>query len=102
VIVKSDPAPYTRRAAVYVPKQYVPGTEAPFIVGADGHDPTLFAALDNLIAGHRVPVMIAISIERLSRKRKKRTSNKEWKSLAKEDALIAKMKDGRTHLAHKP
>src|SRR5579862_3282389 len=62
VMVKSHPAPYTRRVAVYVPKQYVPGTEAPFIVGADGPDPTLFAALDNLIAGHRVPVMIAISI----------------------------------------
>lgn len=62
VIVNSYPAPYTRQVAVYVPKQYVPGTEAPFIVGADGPDPTLFAALDNLIAGHRVPVMIAISI----------------------------------------
>ena len=48
--------------AVYVPKQYVPGTEAPFIVGADGPDLTLFAALDNLIAEKRVPVMIAISI----------------------------------------
>src|SRR3989475_2318924 len=32
---------------------------------------------------------------------KKRTSNKEWKSPADEDARIAKMKDGRTHLAHK-
>ena len=34
--VASHPAPYTRRVAVYVPKQYVPGTAAPFIVGADG------------------------------------------------------------------
>ena len=58
----SHPAPYTRRVAVYVPKQYVPGTEAPFIVGADGPDRTLFTALDNLIAQHRVPAMIAISI----------------------------------------
>jgi enterochelin esterase family protein len=62
VIVNSYPAPYTRRVAVYVPKQYEPGTEAPFIVGADGPDRTLFTALDNLIAEHRVPVMIAISI----------------------------------------
>jgi enterochelin esterase-like enzyme len=62
VIVNSYPAPYTRRVAVYVPKQYVPGTEAPFIVGADGPDRTLFTVLDNLIAEHRVPVMIAISI----------------------------------------
>ena len=38
---------------------------------------------------------------RLDRKRKKRTSNKDWKSPADGDARIAKMKDGRTHLAHK-
>jgi enterochelin esterase family protein len=62
LIVSSHPAPYTRRLAVYVPKQYVPGTAAPFIVGADGPDRALFTALDNLIAQHRVPVMIAISI----------------------------------------
>ena len=62
VIVKSHPAPYTRRVSVYVPKQYVPGTEAPFIVGADGPDRTLFTVLDNAIAEHRVPAMIAISI----------------------------------------
>src|SRR5262245_61263482 len=62
LIVNSHPAPYTRKMAVYVPKQYVPGTEAPFIVGADGPDRALFTALDNLIARKRVPVMIAISI----------------------------------------
>jgi enterochelin esterase-like enzyme len=62
VVTTSHPAPYTRRVAVYVPKQYVPGTAAPFIVGADGPDQALFTALDNLIAQHRVPVMIAISI----------------------------------------
>ena len=62
VVTTSRPAPYTRRVAVYVPKQYVPGTTAPFIVGADGPDPLLFTALDNLIAQKRVPVMIAISI----------------------------------------
>ena len=38
---------------------------------------------------------------RLDRKRKKRTSNKEWKSPADGDARIAKMKDGRTDLAYK-
>jgi enterochelin esterase-like enzyme len=62
VVTTSHPASYTRRVAVYVPKQYVPGTAAPFIVGADGIDKALFTALDNLIAQHRVPVMIAISI----------------------------------------
>jgi enterochelin esterase-like enzyme len=62
LIVESHPQPYQRKVAVYVPKQYVPGTEAPFIVGADGPDRMLFTALDNLIAQKRVPVMIAISI----------------------------------------
>ena len=62
VVTTSHPAAYTRRVAVYVPKQYVPGTAAPFIVGADGPDQALFTALDNLIAQHRVPAMVAISI----------------------------------------
>ncbi|HEX3940397.1 MAG TPA: alpha/beta hydrolase-fold protein [Acidobacteriaceae bacterium] len=58
----SHPGPYTRRVTVYVPQQYVPGAVAPFIVGADGPDRDLFRALDGLIAEHKVPVMIAISI----------------------------------------
>jgi hypothetical protein len=62
VVTTSHPAPYSRQVAVYVPKQYVPGSAAPFIVGADGPDRALFTALDNLIAERRVPVMIAISI----------------------------------------
>ena len=56
IVTTSHPAPYTRSVAVYVPKQYVAGTAAPFIVGADGPDPLLFTALDNLIAQKRVPV----------------------------------------------
>jgi predicted alpha/beta superfamily hydrolase len=48
--------------SVYVPKQYVAGSAAPFIVGADGPDRLLFAALDSLIAERKVPVMVAISI----------------------------------------
>ena len=62
VVTTSRPAPYLRRVAVYVPKQYIPGTAAPFIIGADGPDQALFTALDNLIAQKRVPVMIAISV----------------------------------------
>jgi enterochelin esterase family protein len=62
IVTTSHLAPYTRRVTVYVPKQYATGTVAPFIVGADGPDAELFTALDNLIAEHRVPVMIAISI----------------------------------------
>ncbi len=62
VVTTSHPAPYTRKVAVYVPHQYVPGSVAPFIVGADGPDGLLFSTLDNVIAQHKVPVMIAISI----------------------------------------
>jgi iron(III)-enterobactin esterase len=62
IVTTSHPAPYTRKIAVYVPEQYVPGTPAPFIVGADGPDRALFKVLDNLIAQHKVPAMIAISI----------------------------------------
>jgi iron(III)-enterobactin esterase len=62
IVATSHPAPYTRQVAVYVPAQYVPGTIAPFIVGADGPDPLLFTALDNLIAGKRLPPMVAVSI----------------------------------------
>jgi enterochelin esterase-like enzyme len=62
VVTTSRPAPYARRVAVYVPAQYVPGTAAPFLVGADGPDTVLFRALDNLIAERRVPAMVAISI----------------------------------------
>ncbi len=61
-VTTSHPAPYTRNVSVYVPKQYVAGTAAPFIVGADGPDKVLFTVLDNLIAQNRVPAMIAISI----------------------------------------
>lgn len=35
------------------------------------------------------------------REREKKGSNKEWRSPSDPDAKIAKMKDGRTHLAHK-
>ena len=40
-------------------------------------------------------------IRRFDKKRKKRVSNKEWESPADPDSRIAKMKDGRTHLAYK-
>ena len=40
-------------------------------------------------------------LARLDRKRKKKTSNEDWKYPGDPDAKIAKMKDGRTHLAYK-
>lgn len=66
-IAKTAPGqvvPYTRRVTVYVPSQYKPGTAAPFMVSQDsmgqGILPTI---LDNMIADHRVPAMIAIMID---------------------------------------
>jgi iron(III)-enterobactin esterase len=67
LIVQTHPAPYRRTITVYVPSQYVPGTAAPFIVTHDGPalgkpDLILPHVLDNLIAQHRVPALIAIMI----------------------------------------
>ena len=42
--------------------------------------------------------MIAFDRKRQGRK----TSNKDWQSSTDEDARIAKLKDGRTHMAYKP
>jgi transposase len=50
-------------------------------------------------SGIKTPTRAALA--RLDRKRKKKGSNAEWQSPADSDAKIAKMKDGRTHLAHK-
>jgi len=45
----------------------------------------------------------AADLARLDRTRKgKRLSNTEWESPTGPDARIAKLKDGRTHLAYKP
>ena len=40
-------------------------------------------------------------LRRFDRKRKKKGSNKEWESATDGDSRIARMKDGRTHLAYK-
>ena len=50
-------------------------------------------------SGIKTPTREALA--RLDRRRKKRTSNKDWKNPSDPDAKITKMKDGRTHLAHK-
>jgi transposase len=41
------------------------------------------------------------ALARLDRRREKKGSNEEWRSPSDPDAKITKMKDGRTHLAHK-
>ena len=50
-------------------------------------------------SGIKTPTREALA--RLDRRRKKRTSNKDWTNPSDPDAKITKMKDGRTHLAHK-
>jgi enterochelin esterase family protein len=62
VVTTSHPGPYIRHVFVYVPKQYVAGTAAPFIVGADGVDKAWPAVFDNMIAQRRLPVMIGVFI----------------------------------------
>lgn len=56
--------PYQRKVCVYVPKEYVPGTAAPFIVAQDGlgYRGILPRMLDNMIFDHRLPAMVAIMI----------------------------------------
>jgi enterochelin esterase-like enzyme len=61
--VRIYPKSYTRTVTVYVPAGYVPGTPAPVIVTQDGPDNLLPMVLDNLIAEHRVPAMIAVMIQ---------------------------------------
>src|ERR1700742_4215141 len=63
VVTTSHAAPWTRKVTVYVPQEYVPGTAAPFLVGAAGPDWMLFTAIDGLIAEKKVPAMIAVSIQ---------------------------------------
>src|SRR6202790_4840503 len=50
-------------------------------------------------SGIKTPTREALA--RLDRKRKKKTSNKDWTSPTDPDAKGAQMKDGRTHLVHK-
>lgn len=61
---QSGEVPYQRKVAVYIPVQYKPGQEAPFIVAQDGlgYRGVLPHVLDNLIHQKRLPVMIAIMI----------------------------------------
>ncbi|HUE85861.1 MAG TPA: transposase, partial [Vicinamibacterales bacterium] len=50
-------------------------------------------------SGIKTPMRAALA--RLDRKRKKKGSNDDWKNPHDPDAKITKMKDGRTHFAHK-
>jgi predicted alpha/beta superfamily hydrolase len=63
LVPTSHPHPWTRHVWVFIPSQYQPGTAAPFIEDQDGPNPLLFTTVNNLIAQHRIPVMLAIAIQ---------------------------------------
>src|SRR5918999_3152495 len=59
--------------------------------------------LKRLAAESGIATPTAEDLVRLDRKRKgKRLSNRDWTSPTDPEARIAKLKDGRTHLAYKP
>lgn len=66
LIVETHEIDYQRQITVYIPTQYKPGTEAPFMVVHDGPkgkpNMTLPRILDNLIAQERIPPIILIQI----------------------------------------
>jgi enterochelin esterase-like enzyme len=55
----------SRSVTVYIPSQYVPGTPAPLLLTHDAmgaRSNQLPAILDNLIAAHRVPPLVAVMV----------------------------------------
>ena len=66
LIVETHEIDYKRQITVYIPAQYKPGAEAPFMVCHDGPkgrpNMTLPRILDNLIAQKRVPAMIVVMV----------------------------------------
>ena len=57
--------------------------------------------LRGLAAASGIPTPTRAELARLDRKRPKKGSNDDWTHPQDPDAKITKMKDGRTHLAHK-
>ena len=62
---------------------------------------TYEAYLTTLVQAAGIAQPTREDLARFDRKRKKKGSNKDWVSPADPDARITRMKDGRTHLAHK-
>lgn len=56
---------FSREVQLYVPKQYVDGKAAPFMVVQDGggYVQDVTTALDNLIAAKKLPVMLAVFVD---------------------------------------
>ena len=59
------------------------------------------AFLTTLAQASGIETPTRADLARLDRKRRKKGSNDDWTSPSDPDAKITKMKDGRTHLAHK-
>jgi transposase len=59
------------------------------------------AYLKRLAEADGIDAKDAAALLRMDRKRKKKTSNEDWKSPSDEEAEITKLKDGRTALAYK-
>src|SRR6202049_4217708 len=59
------------------------------------------AYLQRLAETERIDTQDAAALLRMDRKRKKRTSNEDWKSPIDPESEITKLKDGRTALAYK-
>jgi len=68
LIVETHAIDYKRAITVYIPAQYQPGDEAPFMVVHDGPGPSktpssgLRTILDNLIAQKRIPPVVVIHV----------------------------------------
>lgn len=64
-------------------------------------DETYKEFLTGLAKASGIKTPTRTDLAKLDRKRPRKGSNKDWKHSYDPDARIAKMKDGRTHLAHK-
>jgi transposase len=65
--------------------------------GGEGYD----SFLESLAKESGIETPTRADLARLDKKRKKKASNDDWQNPNDPDAEITKLKDGRTHLAHK-
>jgi enterochelin esterase-like enzyme len=97
---------FQRHVCVYVPAQYVPGTDAPVIVSADAYGmrynlPTI---LDNMIYDQRLPVMAAVMIDngRTERSIEYDTVSDKYVQFVEEEVLPRAEKEAGVKLSKNP
>jgi enterochelin esterase-like enzyme len=97
---------FDRHVCVYVPAQYVPGTDAPVIVSADAYGmrynlPTI---LDNMIYDQRLPVMVAVMIDngRTERSIEYDTVSDKYVQFVEEEVLPRAEKEANVKLSKNP